>query len=417
VLLGDNDVAGRKHVRQVAAALLPVAASVRIVEFDDLEDKGDISVWIDQGGTQDDLECLVELTEPLARPQQAPSDEGIFDQSLSEITIKPVTWLWQGRIARGKLVLIAGHPGLGKSHIGLEIAARISAGGAWPDGALTPVIGRVLVMSAEDDPEDTLKPRLLAAGADPDRVRVIHATRALDERGALKERGLSLADDIALLAHRVEQLGDVACIVIDPITAYLGDVDSHKTAEVRAILRPLAMLAAKYAIAVIAITHLRKNNEGDAVLLVTGSLAFVAAARAVYFVMRDDKAPQRRLVLPAKNNLWLDTGGFAYAIEATSVEGVATSRLVWEATPLDGTADDELDRRRRTTRKNEASRKMETAFLRTLLANGPVLTEEIKANAKAVGLSWATIRRVANDLGVITSKQGYQGAWQWELPS
>ena len=418
VVLADNDAIGRKHAHQVANALLPIAALVRIPELDGLDEKDDISDWIDAGGTQDDLECLVELTEPLARPKTTIDEDGdVIGDSLSAITMRSIIWLWHGRLACGKLTLIAGHPGLGKSHIGLYFAAVISTGGAWPDGAITAPYGRVLIMSAEDDPEDTLKPRLIAAGADPHKIFVLYAVRAPDDKGQLVERGFSLADDIARLAALIERFGDVAAIVIDPITAYLGDIDSHKTAEVRAILRPLAMLAMKYGIAIVGITHLRKNNEGDAVLLVTGSLAFVAASRAVYFVMRDEKEPRRRLVLPAKNNLAVDTGGFAYAIEPATVEGIATSRLVCEDSLLDGTADDELARRRRATRKNEALRKMETAFLRTLLAAGPVLADEIKSNAKAAGFSWATIRRIANDLGVITSKQGYQGPWQWELPS
>ena len=418
VVLADNDDAGRKHAHQVANALLPLAALVRILEFDGLEAKGDISDWIDAGATQDDLECLVEVTEPLPRPKTTiDEDDEVVGDSLTAISMRSIVWLWNGRLARGKLTLIAGHPGLGKSHIGLHFAALITAGGAWPDGAATSAYGRVLVMSAEDDPEDTLKPRLLAAGADPDKIFVVHAVRALDDKDQLVERGFSLAEDIARLAALIERFGDVAAVLIDPITAYLGDIDSHKTAEVRAILRPLAMLAMKYGVAIVGITHLRKNNEGDAVLLVTGSLAFVAASRAVYFVMRDEKEPKRRLVLPAKNNLAVDTGGFAYAIEPATIEGIATSRLVCEPTLLDGTADDELARRRRSARKNEASRKMETAFLRNILASGPVSTATIRTEAKDAGFTWRTVQRAASDLGVITTNRGFGGQWEWELPS
>jgi putative DNA primase/helicase len=413
VVIADNDAPGRKHARGVANGLLPIAASVRIIELDGLDDEADISDWINAGGTQEDFECLVELTEELERPRNPAEDDEVVGDSLAAIIMRPITWLWNGRLARGKLCLIAGR--LGKSHIGLEFAATISAGGTWPDGTRTSAFGRVLVMSAEDDPEDTLKPRLIAAGADPDKIYVVHSVRGLDDKGLPVERGFSLADDIGRLAALIERFGDVAAVLIDPITAYLGEIDSHKTAEVRAILRPLALLAMKYGIAIIGITHLRKNNEGDAVLLVTGSLAFVAASRAVYFVMRDEKDPRRRLVLPAKNNLAVDTGGFAYAIEPATVEGISTSRLVWESTPIDGTADDELARRRRGARKNEASRKMETAFLRALLTDGPVQVTDIKDAAGLAGFGWRTVQRAANDLGVITSKQGYQGAWQWEL--
>jgi hypothetical protein len=193
VILVDNDAAGRRHAHQVANALLPVENRVRIVEFDGLDDEGDVSDWIDQGATQDDLECLVELCEPLARPQPTTRDDDgeVIGDSLTAISMRSIVWLWNGRLARGKLTLIAGHPGLGKSHIGLYFAALITAGGAWPDGSATSAYGRVLVMSAEDDPEDTLKPRLLVAGADPDKIFVVHAVRALDDKDQLVERGLA----------------------------------------------------------------------------------------------------------------------------------------------------------------------------------------------------------------------------------
>ena len=416
VLLGDNDVAGKKHVRQVAAALLPVAASVRIVEFDDLEDKGDVSLWIERGGAQDDFETLVELSEPLARPP-VNGHPALLGESFAEIELKPVTWLWQKRIARGKLTLIAGHPGLGKSHISLQFAAVISAGGAWPDGMTTPPLGRVLILSAEDTPADTLGPRLHAVGADLARVFNIRAVPDLDEQGQPLERAFALDKDLDRLASLIEQFGDVVAVIIDPITAYMGEIDSHKMAEVRAVLHPLTMIADKYGVALLGITHLRKSGDGDAVLLVTGSLGFTAASRAVYFVLQDEKNRRRRLFLPAKNNLGIDSGGFAYTIEATTVAAaIETSRLIWEPGAVEGTADDELTQRRRNARKGEDTRTMEKTWLRDLLGAGPMATTAVKAEAKAAAFNWRTVQRAANDLGMITRKSGFGPDWEWELP-
>ena len=148
-------------------------------------------------------------------------------------------------------------------------------------------------------------------------------------------------------------------MIIDPITAYMGEIDLHKMAEVRAVLHPLTMIADKYGVALLGITHLRKSGDGDAVLLVTGSLGFTAASRAVYFVLQDEKNRRRRLFLPAKNNLGIDSGGFAYTIEATTVAAaIETSRLIWEPGAVEGTADDELTQRRRNARKGEDTRTM-----------------------------------------------------------
>lgn len=422
VILGDNDDAGRAHVEQVAGSLARHAASIRIVRLSGLRNKGDISDWIDAGGTQSDFETLVELAEPLPQPSPPSSDEEVVAQSLADIAVSRISWLWQGHIARGKLVLFAGHPGLGKSHVGLYVAAILSNGGTWPDGSTAPQ-GCVIVLSAEDDAGDTLKPRLLALGADQHRVHVLHAVRDVDDRGHPIERGFSLVDDTDRLAAMIERIGNVVAIVVDPLTAYLGDIDGHKTVEVRAVLRPLAALAAKYQLAVVGITHLRKSPDGDAVLLVTGSLAFVAAARAVYYVIKDGAVPKRRLVLPVKNNLARDTSGWAYTIEpATVADGIPTSCLVWEPDPVDGTADDELQRQRASDRqkpgpKAGTARKMEADFLRTVLADGPVNVFDIKRQATDAGLSWRTVERAAKDIGIITRKLGFADGWAWELPS
>jgi putative DNA primase/helicase len=171
------------------------------------------------------------------------------------------------------------------------------------------------------------------AGAEVDAVRVI------EDNGAPVERGFSLAEDINRLGAEIEELGDVALIIIDPLTAYLGDdVDSGKTADVRALLRPLGEMATHYDGATIGVTHLRKNTDGNAVLLVTGSLA---AARAAFFVMRDEAATERPLFLSAKNNLGLDNVDHAYRIESVVLpEGIATSRIAREPGTIAATVDD-----------------------------------------------------------------------------
>lgn len=418
VILPDNDEAGREHAQQVSASLLPVAASVRVVALAGLPEKGDISDWLDSGGTQGDLDDLIDGADPLPKPPppSAALAEEIIMQAMAEMKMRPVDWLWPDRIAKGKLSLIAGHPGLGKSQAALWLAATVSTGGHYPDGSRT-AAGRVLILSAEDDVEDTILPRLVANGAELSMIHVLHMVRTIDQDGQPIERGLNLREDLARVEAVIEKFGDVAAVIIDPITAYLGDdIDSHQTVQVRAVLRPWQEMAGRRRSALIGITHLRKNTEADAVLLVTGSLAFVAAARATYFVMRDDGNPQRRLFLTAKNNLGVDTTGFAYALEDVDLgDGIRTSRVVWEIDPVTRTADEELARRRK--KSSGDTRKTECAFLRELLAEGPVAVKIVQEAAKAAGLAWGTVRRAAGDLDVVTSKAGIEdGAWEWRLP-
>lgn len=334
-----------------------------------------------------------------------------------EITPERVDWLWPGRIARGKLTVIAGHPGTGKSQITADLIARVTQGARWPvDGAHAPR-GAAVVLSAEDDAADTLIPRLIAAQADLARVHLVEAVHTLSAEGRSSTRGVDLGRDVAALADLLDSLNDVAIIVIDPITAYLGRTDSHINAEVRGLLMPLAQLAEHYRVALIAVTHLRKSAGSEALLAVTGSLGFVAAARAAYLVVKDATDPQRRLWLPAKNNLGPDLAGLAYRVVACDIgHGITTSRIEWEHQAVAITADDALVAH---TAAAETERDAAAEWLSELLARGPVLAKEVQSEAKAAGFAWATLRRAKQHLGVTVKRDGFGkgGAWQWQLPT
>ncbi len=142
-------------------------------------------------------------------------------------------------------------------------------------------------------------------------------------------------------------------MVIDPISAYLPGIDSHKNAEVRAVLAPLAEVAAKHDVAVVAVTHLRKG-AGAAMYRAMGSLAFVAAARAVFAVAKDRSDPVRRLMVPIKCNLATDTMGLAYALMPSDVPDVPT--VVWSADPVTVTADDVLGADRKKHRARDEAK-------------------------------------------------------------
>jgi energy-coupling factor transporter ATP-binding protein EcfA2 len=356
-----------------------------------------------------------EVRRIIAEAEEVQPEHGLELRRVSDIAARPVRWLWPGRIAQGKATILAGHPGLGKSQLALAIVAIVTTGGRWPVDGARAECGSAVILSAEDDPEDTIRPRLDAAGADLARCHVIGAV--CDRRGGGRDtrRGFSIVEDVPRLAMALAEIGDTAIVVIDPITAYLGSIDSHRNAEVRAVLAPLAELAGQHGVAMLAISHLRKSLAGDAVLQVTGSLAFAAAARAVYIVARDPDNAARRLFLPAKNNLGEDRTGYAYRIQSSALTGdIVTSRIAWEPETVTMTADEAL-----APRAAEAAprpRDMAAEWLRGVLADGPVAVSDIQVGAKAAGLSWTTVRRAADHLGTTTEKTAYAAGWAWRLP-
>jgi len=200
-----------------------------------------------------------------------------------------------GRAASpGKVTMLAGHPGLGKSQLALAIVSIVTTGGRFPVNGARAECGSAVILSAEDDAEDTIRPRLDAVGADLARCRVVGAVHDRDDTGRDHMRGFSVVDDMPRLATALAEIGDAVLVIVDPITAYLGATDSHRNAEVRSALTPLTHLAVEHRVAVLAISHLRKSLEGEAIPRVSGSLAFVAAARAAYVVTRDPANENRR---------------------------------------------------------------------------------------------------------------------------
>jgi hypothetical protein len=171
---------------------------------------------------------------------RASSNETPIITCVADVPAREIEWLWPGRFALGKFGLIGGHPGLGKSQITCAIAAAITNGGPWPNNEGHATQGSVLMLSAEDDVADTIRPRLEAAGADVSRVHMLEAVRT-NEGG---RRGLDLSRDIAQLEKALAQVPDTQAIIIDPLSAYMGKIDSHRATDVRfGVLAPLQDLA------------------------------------------------------------------------------------------------------------------------------------------------------------------------------
>jgi hypothetical protein len=342
------------------------------------------------------------------RPARESVPVGAVLQRVCDIAAQEVCWLWPGRIPLGKLSLFAGDPGLGKSLVTLDIAARVTCGREWPDGTRNDHPGSVIILSAEDDPGDTIRPRLEIAGADLTKVHLLQAVRRPKPNGDTALEHFSIETDLIELQDAAAKLDDVRFVVIDPISAYLGNIDSHVNAKVRSLLSPLAGLAQTLRIAVIAVDHLSKSNR-PALYRPNGSIAFTAAARAVWLFARSPDDPAQRLMLPGKMNLAPDQDGLSYTLRE---ERAGVPAVIWGATVR--LSADEVLQPEAVEQKSERLAAME--WLRERLSTGPVSANQICPDAKKAGFAPSTLRRAEQKLGVTHIKDGFEGGWYWALP-
>lgn len=423
----DNDAPGVEHAARVAAKLRTLGCNVEMIDAGalGLPEAGDVVNWLHEypSATAADLAALPRVRRTQYQPRDHNAAAGdpagtIVYRRASDIRAKPIRWLWQGRIARGKVSMLAGNPGLGKSQVTVSMAAVVSTGGTWPVDRTRCGLGNVIFLSAEDDPADTIRPRLEASGADLSRVFILDAViESYQADGDKVVRAFNLAKDMERLSVLLAEIGDVALIVIDPITAYLGETDSHKNAEIRALLSPLSDLAAKHGTAVVCVSHLNKSGGGEALMRVTGSMAFVAAARAAFIVAKDQENEIRRLFLPLKNNIGNDQTGLAFALQSAQVKSAAglieTSRVIWEPEAVTLTADEVMAPQADPEERSATDEAQD--WLRTLLDSGPAKASEVQKEARQAGISDKALRRARERLGVKPYKREFSGGWWWGI--
>ena len=415
IIVPDKDEAGEKHLNAVASSLTGIAKTIRVIRLD-AKDPFD---WIAAGGTVEQLWKLAETAKdwgasdfpkPNITPPKAEEQRQVRCTFAAEIEPEPIDWLWESRLALGKITMTAGNPDVGKTLEAVDNVARVTDGKHWPHGPRA-AIGSAFILSSEDGAADTIRPRLEAAGANLDNVGIVSAVVG-------KGKTFSLQDDLEQLAE-VMQRAPVTpkLLVVDPITAYLGsDLDSHRTTDVRAALAPLEAFAERTHISVKAITHPPKGATGNAINSFTGSLAFVAAPRLA-FVITNEEGSDRKLVLKVKNNIGLAARGIAYRILAKEISrGIVAPYIVWDDAPVDVTADEALYQQSQAAKGNSAGAlDVAKAFLETQVADGPKLGAEVEAAARKQGISRRTLERARGQLGVNVSKDGYQGPWLWRL--
>jgi putative DNA primase/helicase len=332
------------------------------------------------------------------------------------LTPEPIRWLWEGYLARGKLHIIAGAPGTGKTTLALAFAATITAGGRWPDGTRAEP-GNILIWSGEDDVRDTLLPRLIAMGADRARVYFVGDVQAEGQ-----SRPFDPSRDMTALELKAKEIGDVRLLIVDPVVNAVSG-DSHKNTETRRSLQPVVDLASRLDAVALGVSHFSKGTAGrDPVERVTGSIAFGALPRIIFAAAKttDEDAPAKRVFVRSKSNIGPDGGGFGYDLEQIELSGhpgLFASRVLW-VQALEGTAK-ELLATMETVEEERTERDEAAKWLKDELEKGPVTAKQLQASAREAGLAWRTVQRSKNALGITSHREGFgkDAVYIWTLPA
>jgi hypothetical protein len=388
----------------------PRPASVKVVRLPDLGDGEDVADWLPRvvGYLAGDdaheavwtaLQALVDdapmidLDAIEDAPGEAPRPANDAQPRIlpvlikaSAIEVKPIEWLWEPRVPLGMPTLIFGYGGVGKGLILADLAARTSAGLRRPDDESSQrEPGDVIVLTAEESYSRVYVPRLIACGADLERVHLYPHNRT--ENGAVLAVSLQNLAPLGLALNSVDR---PLLLIIDPPSAYLGSADDHREAEVRAILAPLQQLIEEFNVALLMVKHLNKSEGRNPLSRVNGSVAWVNAARVSWYVGKDPDNPALRLMVRHKVNIVKDPMGLRFSIEnCPDIEG-EPGRVVWEPSSINLAAEDVID-------KNNAMEpgELERArqFLDVHVTAVGILATDLYTLAEAERISVRTLKR------------------------
>ena len=358
-----------------------------------------------------ELERQGETARPFDRPRQH-GERVVKIRCGADIKPLPITWLWPGWVPAGKLTILAGAAGTGKTTLALALAAVLTSGGKWPDGSACAGLGNVLIWSSEDVADDTLVPRLIASGADLARCHFIEGIAQDGESVPFDP-----SQDIPDLRRAAEAIGGVSLLLIDPIVSAVAG-DMHRANDVRRSLQAVVDFADAHGCAVIGITHFAKGGAGKAPQdRVIGSQAFGALARMV-LVTAKEEGSNRRVMARAKSNIAPDDGGVAYSLELATIGGaIEATHAVWEGI-IDGTAREILgDVEHDDDDDGDARQDLERMLVDTLReAGGKMAAKALQGEVRDAGHSWDAAKRLKKSLGIEAKKLSMGGAWLWCLP-
>jgi hypothetical protein len=327
---------------------------------------------------------------------------------LSELPTTPLEWLWPGRLPLGKLVLLDGDPERGKSLLALDWAARLTTGRSWPDGTPIARPESVVVLSAEDDPSDTVKQRLAAAGADLSRVHMLSV--GPDAYGG--HRALQFPEEASLLRESLQETG-ARLVIADPLVAFLGGGAGLNGPQIRRALTPLANIAQQAHATLAMARHLNKNDGRQSALYRgSGSIQVIACARVGLLAGCHPEDPDLHLLACFKNNLAERPPTLSFRIHR--------DQAGWPIIDWEGAVPISADEIVLTTGERygiSVARAVE--FLRETLAGNPRPRQEVSLLAQDEGLSPTTLKRARTKLHVVCNQiwQDGRNVWFWRLPA
>src|SRR3989338_1419166 len=323
---------------------------------------------------------------------------------LDTVTAEKVNWLWSGYIPLGKLTLLDGDPGLGKSLFALDITARISTGQPMPDGSLV-LHGGVVLMSLEDGLADTIVPRLEVAGADKSKIVALQGVKDLEGKFRFPT-----VEDIEAIGNACKKV-DAKLVAIDPLMGYMGGcVNSWRDQDVRRALSPLAKMAEEIGVAVVIVRHLNKTSSSNSIYRGGGSIGIIGAARSALLIAKDPENENRRILAGIKSNLAPLPSSLSYMIE--NIDGIP--KIVWG-----GVSSHTADALLAIPSSPEEKSALEDAneFLREALLNGAVDSKEVLKQAREAGIAERTLHRAKKVMCVVSKKAEFKSGWLWVMPS
>lgn len=308
----------------------------------------------------------------------------------SQVRARRVEWLWYPYIPYGKLTVIQGDPGEGKSTLILNIAALLSTGQPMPDGTPIDKPQTIIYQCAEDSVEDTIKPRLMMAGADCDKVAFI----------VEDDVTLTLTDD--RIENAIKDTG-ARLFILDPIQAFIPpDSDMLSATKMRATMRKLASVAEKYQCAIVLIGHMNKAAAGKNMYRGLGSIDIAAIARSIIMVSRDEVNQQIRYMFPVKSSLAPEGSALGFRIGADS-------KIEWI-----GKCDINTKRFEEECEIKLSKSELAKRYILELLGEGEMLGRSIYAKLAELDIKSRTVENAKKELGIVTYRK--DNAWYWKLP-
>ncbi len=432
VIVPDNDEPGESYAAEVARLCSAAgASSVGLLRLPTIwpqcpvaGDLADFSEAFDSR-TAEELRAMLEraAVEPVEAADNSRkgtlrppvTEPRLMTVKASEVEPKDLDWLWAHRFLVGHINIIGGDPGLGKSMILIDVAARASKGMNWPDGSECKRCS-VLYSTTEDGIEDTVVPRLIAAGADLERVHIVEGVKCHND----SEQPLLLNEHLRLLDDNLTENPDIRILIVDTLQSHIGSaVTTNNNSSVRGVMTPLKRLAEKHHVAVLCIEHLTKSKTTageNATYRVQGSIAFAGAARSVWIVAKDqeDTSGKRRFLQAAKTNLAPDNSGLGLAYEIFGQTGKPVVR--WLETDVSTPIDQLLRIPDGST--GDQSKGSELGRCCDWLADTlvePMASKDIENGAKSEMIAPRTLKRAKEQLGIRAEKRG--AVWYWIPPA